>query len=326
MSEALRALGWTVTVHSLSAAFPHPDTDALDAADAILQRLPDATLSVVDGLAFGAMPELARRHAHRLALVALVHHPLAAETGLDPPTVQRLHRSERDALAAARHVITTSRATAASLRLDYGVAACRLSVVEPGTDPAAPAAGSGGPGVSLLCVGTLTPRKGHDLLLRALAGTGGDWRLVCAGSGHRDPGWAARLHALIRDLGLRDRVQLLGEVGASRLARCYHEADAFVLPTHLEGYGMALAEALARGLPVVSTRAGAVPETVGEEAALLVRAGDERALRSALQQVIADPALRARLALGARARAARLPTWDQAATRMSMRLRAVHTR
>jgi len=262
IAAGLSQAGWTVRVRRLSVAFPHPQRADLDHAARVLQGLADGALVLIDGLACGAMPEVVMRHAGRLRLVALVHHPLALESGLDAGAAARLALSERRALSAVRHVITTSAHTAGVLARDYGVPAPMLSTVEPGTDPAAAAAGSGGPRVQLLCVATLTPRKGHALLLEALARVPGDgWGLGCAGSERRDPDTAAAVRARIRELRLDDRVRLHGEVDDAALAALYHAADVFVLPTALEGFGMALAEALAHALPVVSTRAGAVPDT-----------------------------------------------------------------
>ncbi len=149
---------------------------------------------LVDGLALGALPDEAEREASRLTIVALVHHPLAAETGIDRALAAALEVSERRALAAVRSVVVTSHATAARLA-GYGVTADRIAVVEPGTDPAPLARGSVAASVgrapapvALLCVATLTPRKGYELLVRALATIPErHWRLTCAGSLDRDP-------------------------------------------------------------------------------------------------------------------------------------------
>jgi glycosyltransferase involved in cell wall biosynthesis len=92
----------------------------------------------------------------------------------------------------------------------------------------------------------------------------------------------------------------------------YRKADAFVLPSFHEGYGMVFAEAMAHGLPLIATTAGAIPETVSLEAALLVPPGDSAALACALRRVIAEPALAARLASGSREAGARLPEWSKA--------------
>jgi glycosyltransferase involved in cell wall biosynthesis len=213
--------------------------------------------------------------------------------------------------------IVTGPATASALVRD-GVEPERVVLVEPGTDPARPARGSAGGPLQLLCVATLNYGKGHDVLFRALADVPQqNWRLTCAGSVQRDADTSEKLHALLRTLQLEDRVALAGELDAVALEECYHRSDLFVLATRHETYGMAVAEALARGLPVISTTTGAIPQLVGDEAGLLVPPGDAAAFAAAITRVLGDSELRARLAAGARRAAERLPTWDAAAGRMS---------
>jgi glycosyltransferase involved in cell wall biosynthesis len=319
----LRADGWQVACHSLDPSFPAPSDDALrDAADK-LAAIPDGRLTVIDGLAYGAMPDIAAAHAERLRLVALVHHPLADETGLAPGTAERLRQSERRALAAARRVIVTSRATARAVG-GLGVPAGRIDVVEPGTDPAPLARGAAGAAPGLLCVGAVTPRKGHLVLIEALARVADrPWHLACVGNLDRSPAAVADLRHRIAALGLGGRVTLTGEEGEAAIGAYYERADVFVLPSFHEGYGMALAEALAHGLPIVSTRAGAIPDTVPPDAGRLVPPGDVAALAAALAAVLDDPSLRARLAAGARAARERLPSWESACGRFAAALERV---
>ena len=316
MIAGLRQAGREIDVVALHAGFPWPDAAALADAAQRLAAIADGTQVVVDGLAFGALPDVAEQHAARLRWVALVHHPLALETGLSAQQGRVLFDSERRALAVARGVIVTSAATSRELTR-YGVAAGRVRVVTPGTDPAPLAVGSGAdpvrPGLSLLCVATLTPRKGHAVLIEALRGLQDRaWTLHCVGSATRDTATANALRSAIAECGLGDRVQLHGEVSAAVLETMYAQADAVVLPSCFEGYGMALAEALAHGLPVVATTAGAIPDTVPRSAGVLVPPGDAVALRAALAALLDEPALRTRLAAGARAARAALPTWPQA--------------
>lgn len=323
----LRAAGRAVDVVALDAGFPWPDAGALAHAAQQLAAIPEGASVVVDGLAFGAMPGLAEQHAARLCWVALVHHPLAREAGLSPEQRRALFDSERRALATARGVIVTSAATSRALTA-YGVAAERVHVVTPGTDPAPLATGSGAAparrGLSLLCVATLIPRKGHAVLFEALRGLlDRAWTLHCVGSATWDADTANALRSAIAEHGLGDRVHLHGEVPPGVLQSMYRQADAVVLPSYFEGYGMALAEALAHGLPVVSTTAGAIPETVPGNAGVLVPPGDAVALRSALAALLDDPALRARLAAGARAARAVLPTWPQAVARFAAVLKSL---
>ena len=370
----LRGRGWSVDVRRLDDSFPTPTPAAREHAAQVLAAIPHGSTVLVDGLALGALPAEVEREAKRLKIVALVHHPLAAETGIDSALAAALEVSERRALAASRSVVVTSRATAARLA-DYGVGAERITVVEPGTDPAPLARGSAvvrepsairhqpfeSPepfDVALLCVATLTPRKGYELLLSALAAIPhGHWRLTCAGSLDRDAPTVARVRAQLRADGLEDRVSLAGDMDAAALATHYDRADLFVLPTLYEGYGMAVAEALARGLPVVSTATGAIADLVlgavstgrvrlpasaptvvdgatarpgrsaerggrqpDQPAGLVVPPGDLKAFTDALSRVLGDAHLRAQLAAGARRVRDRLPTWDAAAAAMAQAL------
>lgn len=314
MASELRRQGRAVTIHRLDDRFPRPDGRALDHAEEVFGGLPDGSLALVDGLAFGALPSVAARHAGRLRLAALVHHPLALETGLDEAERRRLTESERSALAVARRVIATSPATARTLAADYGVPAERIAIVEPGVDPR-PLASGGGGAPRLLCVGTLTPRKGHDLLIAALAGLDGrPWTLDVAGSTTRDPATAA-VRAAIAAAGLSDRVRLHGEVEDAALDALYRRADLFVLASRHEGYGMVLTEALAYGLPIVATDVGAVRETVGPAA--LLAPPEVGALGAAIENALGDPAPLRQAALAARER---LVGWPEAAARLAAAL------
>ncbi len=225
-------------------------------------------------------------------------------------------------------MVVTSPATGRRLA-DFGVPADRVLVVEPGTEPAAPARGSGGgldgaAGVHLLCVATLIPRKGHDVLLRALAELADlPWRLTCVGSGDLHPPTTGALRRFVRERGLENRVAFAGEVDGDHIDAYYDAADVLVMPTRYEGYGMAVAEGLARGLPVVSTATGAIGDLVGTEAGLLVPVDDQAALTAALRTVIADPGLRARLRDGALRVRERLNTWDDSAARLAAALAAL---
>ena len=319
----LRERDWKVTVHELDDSFPLPDDAARAQAASALAAIPDRAIVVVDGLALGALPDEIQPHATRLRLVALVHHPLAAETGLDANVAAQLEVSERRALEHVRHVVVTGAATATLLR-GYGVMPARITVINPGTDPAAPARGSSGSDVQLLCVAGLIPRKGHDVLFRALAQVPQqNWRLTCVGSVGRDAATVQRLRAQLAASGLDDRVSLAGEMNGSALESVYDSADVFVLATLYEGYGMVVAEALARGLPVVATSTGAIADLVEPAAGVLVPPGDSTALAEALARVIGDGAYRARLAEGARAAGDRLPTWEESSAKMAATLAAL---
>jgi glycosyltransferase involved in cell wall biosynthesis len=312
----LAALAWHIEVLDLGDDFPHAAAGTRAAAAARLAAQPRGRPIVIDGLAFGALPEAAEGLHGSHSVVALVHHPLALEAGLSAADAARLHASERAALAAARHVVTTSTATARLLAADYEVPSERLSVVEPGTDRVVLRPRRHDGAVVLLAVGSVIPRKGYDVLVAALARLRHlSWRLVIAGDCGRSPETFRRLEADIANLGLADRVTLLGAVAADELASLYATSDLFVLPSRFEGYGMAYAEALAHGLPVIGTTAGAVPQTVPGDAGVLLPPDDVDALAATLQQLVESPDERERLAAGARATA--FPSWREQGARFA---------
>jgi glycosyltransferase involved in cell wall biosynthesis len=321
--EGLRAMDWAVRVLSLDDSFPRPTASAVTQADAAFCSLPAGTITLVDSLAVGAIPEIVERHGSRLRIVALMHLPLAADVGIDMEDAARFAAAERRALAAATRVVVTGRATLALLE-GYDLPPSQVTVIEPGTDPAPTATGSNGAHLQLLSVATLNPGKGHEDLLTALAEVPSrDWRLTCAGSVTRHPPTVARIAAIVQERRLEDHVCLAGELDESTLQSHYDRSDLFVLATLRETYGMAVAEALARGLPVVSTLTGAIPDLVGSEAGLLVPPGDVRALTVALTRFMDDAALRIRLAAGARRVRPMLPRWEQAVAKMAATLESV---
>lgn len=327
----LRQLGWSVEVVGLEGRFPDTDDRAAESMSGALDSLPDGARVVIDGLALGGLPDAVSRHADRLAITALVHHPLADETGIESACRERFLESERRALNACRGIIVTSPFTASRLtRLGLTDRAPR--VVEPGVDRAplatsveARLSGRERPGAQrLLCVASLTPRKGQDVLVRALAGLAGrDWHCILAGSRQRDTAYAGRVLDLIAEAGLAGRIECIGECESGALAAEYRRASVCLLPSHYEGYGMVVSESLARGLPMITTTGGALAETAPGDCCLKVEPDDVGALRSALRRWLDDAALRNRLTRCAAARRETLQDWAAAGDAFAAALREV---
>ncbi|RJF89959.1 glycosyltransferase [Oleomonas cavernae] len=306
-----QAAGRTVRHLALGDSFPLATAGDIAAADAALAGLAPGTTVLVDGLAFSAVGSPIGRHARRLDLVALIHHPLSLETGLAPDIAAALRESELAALAQARAIVATSHETARGLIADFAVDPGRLSVAVPGTDTRGRAPARGNPPL-LLSIATVIPRKGHDLLVAALARLAErPWTCRIVGDHDRDPAWTEKIRAAIAAAGLGARITLAGITRDP--AAELQAADIFVLPSRYEGYGMAFAEALASGLPVVACRAGAVPEVVPDSAGILVPVDDAGALAAALALLLDDPARRRRLSDGAYAAGQRLPRWADSA-------------
>lgn len=289
--------------------WPWAGDAARSALAGALSGVPDGSVVVLDGLVACAAPEVVGPAAARLRLAVLVHLPLADETGLTPAQAAELDARERATLRAAAAVLATSATTARRLVDHHGLAPARVHVAAPGADRASLASGTEC-GRRLLSVAALTPRKGHDVLIAALAEVADlPWECVCVGAG--DPERFDRLGGRVRFVGPR--------VGAD-LDASYAAADLLVLASHAETYGMVVTEALARGIPVLATAVGGVPEALGHAPGrsgavpgFLVPPGDPAALAAALRRWLGEPDTRARLRAAARARRDTLDGWDATA-------------
>ncbi|MFE3492108.1 glycosyltransferase family 4 protein [Streptomyces sp. NPDC059175] len=311
--------GWQVHEHTVEGDWPQPGAAARAELAGILADAADGTPVLVDGLVACAAPDVIVPEAERLRLAVLVHLPLGDETGLAPEAAKVLDARERRALRAVSAVVATSEWAARRLVDHHGLDPRRVHVAAPGTDPGPLASGTpeGGDGAPrLLCVASVTPRKGQDRLVEALA-TVADLPWSCAfvgGLGH-DPGYVARLRELIGAHGLYGRIRLAGPRSGAELEASYAAADLLVLASRAETYGMAVTEALARGIPVLATAVGGVPEAVGHAPdgkvpGLLVPPDDQPALAAALRRWIADPAERRRTKTAAHGRRTALGGWD----------------
>jgi glycosyltransferase involved in cell wall biosynthesis len=314
--ELLPDFGVPVSVLQLPASFPNPTENDLAETSRLLATKPHDAVLVVDGLAFGAfnqdiLDSLEGR------VIALVHHPLFLETDLPHARKVELKANEELALERANHVVVTSRVTKRILTESMAISPNKVTIAEPGTDPAQRATGTGAP-LQILSVGAVLPRKGYPVLLEALAALKDlDWRLTIAGALDRHPEAVAALQNAIHKNDLGERVTLAGKVVPATLERHYESADVFVSASLFEGYGMALAEAMARGLPMVIAVGGAAGETADETTALHVETGNIEALAAALRRVLTDKKLRDRLADSAWEAGRTLPTWHETTRRLA---------
>ncbi|MEO1293583.1 MAG: glycosyltransferase family 4 protein [Pseudomonadota bacterium] len=295
---------------------PEPTADALRQTEAMLSEVEGPLL--IDCLAYGAFPaSLADQVGPRT--IALHHHPLCLETGLNAAQADALEASEGYALRAARGVIVTSPTTARTVREMFAVPEQQIAIARPGTVEA-PRSLADGTEARLLAVGAVIPRKGFDLLIDALAlMPDAPWTLDIVGPLTVDLPCVADLRGQIAALQLDERVALHGAVAANELAAWYSLSDIFVSSALYEGYGMALAEAVNRGLPIVAAEGGAVSETAPSAQIADIR--DAAAFAAALRPLITDLDLRKRAADASWDAAHALPRWEQTVAEVADALR-----
>lgn len=321
MVAGLRALGHQVLVVEQAGRHPLPDAVAEANARATLDALPAGTQLVIDGLGLPAFSALAEDP--RLArAVGLIHHPTPLEKGLSEADAASLRAREAAVLPRLARLVATSAPTAQQLA-EMGLDPARIAVVEPGTAPAPRATGTQGAGCALLAVGALVPRKGFDILLRALGRLSDlDWHLTIVGHDGRDPVHAASLRALAEELGIASRVRFAGEIDGAALEALWEGTDIFALATWWEGYGMAAAEALARGIPLAITAGGAIAALAQPGFSVVAKPGDHASLSKGLRRMIFDGEMRAAMKQAAWDAGQKLPRWEDQAQKFAAALPA----
>jgi len=304
------ARGVAMTHLPIPAGYPAPDAEVLASSAAAIARVAEEAVLLIDGLAYGAMPEAMIRGFNR-PVVELCHHPLALEPGRGAAETQRLADGERAAMAAARGVIVTGRHTAGIVAEQFGVARDKIAVALPGTERAARARGSGGAVPRLLAVGSVIPRKAYPVLVEAMNQIRHlGWTLEIVGALAHAPETVIEVQNQIQALQLEDRIRLAGPLGAADLAATYDRADLFVMSSLYEGYGMVIAEAMARGLPIVATTGGAAAETLDDRAGFKVPPNSSQALAEAIHEMLASDEKRKTFSNGSWLAGQTLPSWD----------------
>lgn len=249
-----------------------------------------------------------RLPAVRLRRTVTTFHDLFVLSG-EYSTPEFRRRFEQQARHAAQHsdlIVTVSEFTARQLEQLLGVERARLRVIHHGVYLPAEA-GDGGRDNLVLHVGAVQYRKNLARLIDAFQHLGPDWRLLLAGSlGYGGEEILAR----IQNCPARDRIQWLGYVTAAELKRLYRRARIFAFPSLDEGFGMPVLEAMAWGVPVITSNRSALPEVAGD-AALLVDPLEVEAIAGALIALATQPALREELTARGRRRAAAF-TWHAA--------------
>lgn len=301
LRAGLVAHGWDVVTHEV-----RPD----EASHAVA-ALPAGSTVLVDSLVASWAPEVFLGAPNQV--VPLVHMIFGVP-------------GEHELFADAPAVITTSGWTR-SMLLRHHLDPRRVHVAIPGAPRVVPTVGSDA-GNGLLCVATLTPAKGQDVLLAALDGlTDLDWTCTLVGSMEVDCPFVDRLRKQASDAGITERIRFVGELSRADVHAAYASSDLAVLPSRAETYGMVVTEALAHGLPVVASAVGGIPEALGtvggDNPGMLVRAEDPELLARSLRHWLEDPPLRRRLQHVVRARRRTLPSWEATAAAASIALEHV---
>ncbi len=326
LCNELAGLGWSVNRLELPPGFPELSGAASEEIARLLAAIPDGSIVMIDQVCLGPIVELAlHQQTARLHWIEIFHHPMVHDLPHGSPAWTRVDQIERAALDVPELIITSSESTARTLLADYSVPASMLVTAPPGFERVQPNPARAGSGpIRLLSVGAIVPRKGYLALIEALAGLPmtTDWSLHIVGNPDRDPGHAAAIAAQIVSIGLGDRVRLMGKLSDNDLAREWAAADLYVSASEHEGFGMAVGEAVMRGLPVVTTSAGAVGDWLGRDCAIVLPNGDVAALRTAIAALIEQPERRVAMRRAALVASAALPTWPASASIVSEALAA----
>jgi glycosyltransferase involved in cell wall biosynthesis len=288
LTEALARQGGRILPIGIETAFPTIGQEALAALAPNLSAIGGNGLLLTDHIHVCQLLPLLRHAA--FPVVSVFHHSLIVEHG-NPHDEEglRLSRMEGEALAASQGIIATSQESRRYLEEHYSIDAKRIRVAVPGNERASRSVVGATRPLQILSIGAVIPRKRYDYILEAasrLRAT--DWRWRIAGDPNRYPELVAQLRRSIADLGLGGRVELLGEVSDSDLASLWQTTSLFVAASRYEGYGMAVAEALSRGVPVVTTDSGAVA-TWASGGVIGAPADDAPATAALIDALLADP-------------------------------------
>ena len=270
-----------------------------------------------------------------LPVVTTIHHPITRDLRValagEPRwwwrlMIRRWHRflgMQSRVAAQLRHIVTVSRCSAVDIATDFGVLPGALHVVPNGVDtqlfrPLPSVARN--PRQIIATASADAPLKGLAVLLRAfktLVEADPSRRLVLIAR----PKPGGDTEALIKDLGLADHIRFVGDASHEDINRLYAESAVAVVPSLYEGFGLPAVEAMAAGVPLVSSDGGALAEVVAD-GGLLVPAGDCDALAEKLERVLTDPALARALGDQGRQRVERQFCWSVCAEQMVEQYRA----
>ena len=244
---------------------------------------------IIDSLAFGPLFPLIREHAKKHPVIAIMHLPLSINPDLSHGEQTRLAKEEKKAMDHAHRIIVTSHYAAREI-LSTGAGVSKIRVIMPGVDTETVSRKRVYPEIpeKFLCVGSYLPNKGHKILLKALSLIPEkSWKLDCYGE-MPQPVYFKELTKLVNDFSLDRKVSLHGPATGRALNEAYLLADVLIHPSSFETYGMVPAEALAHGLPVLTSTGGALRETVPDSMGRFFDPGNENGLYQIITRLTDD--------------------------------------
>lgn len=318
LGAELAASGRDVSFVPIGGQHPWPDDQARESAASSLAaaRAAGGRL-VIDGFCLYAFADLAAE-LQAAGAIGMIHHPMSFEPNLSNAQRHFYATAEVRLLPLLARIAVPSDAVASQIASLPGIDAGGLIVITPGLPDAPRSKGSAGAGCHLLGIASLIPRKGFDTVLKALQPLQDlDWKLTICGDQTIDPAHSAMLHALSETPGLAGRVTFTGPCAPAEFEALWQSADIFVSGSSYEGYGMAVAEAVRRGLPLAVTKGAAAPAVIPEGASVIVEPGDAVQLSKGLRRLIFDPAVRRILGDAAWEAGRALPSWTAQAKRFA---------
>jgi glycosyltransferase involved in cell wall biosynthesis len=263
-------------------------------------------------------------------VVTTLHHPItsdlrialnAARNWYERLLIRRWHsflNMQKRVVKQLHNIVTVSDCSRQDIAADFGIQPAGISLVHNGidTDEFRPMPEiSRRPRALMATASADAPLKGLRYLLRAYASLLDkypDLELLLVSK----PQPGGKTEKLVKYLGIEDRVKFVSGISTEQMVRYYAEATIAVVPSVYEGFGLPAGEAMACGVPVVSTDGGALPEVVGD-AGIIVPAKSVEALASAIDELLEDPAQRAELGAKGRARILEQFCWQVCAGQMT---------
>jgi len=311
--EGLKKKGHDVEVYRLGDDFPFPSEDSLNHCHKVIKSIPSAEPIIIDSLAFGTIPSILKEVSATNPIVALIHLPLSMDPNYSAYQRTLFTSPEMEAFSLATKFVVSSEYTFEIL-LNLGIEAHKINLIIPGIDhfpqkknyPEKPA--------KLLSIANLCRSKDHAILVRALTALKDkDWVLHCYGNLDMDRDCLADFQAMIRKNSLQKKILVHATISGKELSDAYLDADLFVHPSDFEIYGMALAEALAHGIPVIASTGGGICKTVPAKMGQFFKPSDVYGLQSILEELFENPDVYKKLYTQALTFAKNAQTWEKSA-------------